>query len=143
MHGQTLIQDVPTYVQTIAQFKNNLITDNSPYNYGNLLVCYLRCGNVVESEDDDELINFDRTYYVIIKPIECDEHLPDNNNHQSQSLILNFDDDSESESEDEEDEEDEDEEDEEDKDEDEEDEEDENAESDYTSDSDSDMTNLI
>ena len=102
MNGQTFHHELPAYVETIAQFKNNLITDETPYNFSNLLVCYLHQGHDVVPYDD-ELINFDLKYYVIIRPIECDEHLPDNNNYQSHPLILNFDDSDDSDDEDEDD----------------------------------------
>ena len=58
-----------------------------------MLVCYIKHGQDIIPNDDD-LIDFEAMYYVIIKPV-CNEH--SNNN----SFIINFDD-SESESEDEE-----------------------------------------
>jgi len=97
MNGQTLLHDVPEYVKNIAQFKNSILRDYPEYNYGNLLVCYLRQGHDIMPYDDD-LINFNRIYYVIIKPIVCNEHSHSNNNSNNNSdsnnnsLIINFDD---------------------------------------------------
>ena len=105
MNGQTLLHDVPEYVKNISQFKNSILRDYPEYNYGNLLVCYLRQGHDIMPYDDD-LINFNRIYYVIIKPIVCNEHSHSNNNSDSNnnSLIINFDNsDSEDDSEDDED----------------------------------------
>ena len=90
MGGQTLLLDVPGYVTTIRQFKNNLLRLYKNYAYNNLLICYIRRG-IDYVPYDDTLIDFNQTYYVIRRPIECDAHNDPNN----VPLILNFDSDSE------------------------------------------------
>lgn len=95
-----MLLDVPEYVETISQFKNNLLAEYPQYNYANLLICYLKRGQDIMAYDD-ELINFDIMYYVIIKPIVCNEHshsYSHSHSNNNNSLIINFDD---SESEDE------------------------------------------
>ena len=89
MNGNTLLHEVPEYVKTISQFKNSLLAEYIQYNYANLLVCYMKQGHDVMPYDD-ELINFNRIYYVIIKPIVCNEHSHSHSNNNP--LIINFDD---------------------------------------------------
>lgn len=89
MGGQTLLLDVPGHVNTIRQFKNNLLGVHKNYSYNNLLVCYIKRG-IDYVPYDDSLIDFNQTYYVIRRPIECDAHKDPNN----APLILNFDSDS-------------------------------------------------
>ena len=89
MNGNTLLHEVPEYVKTISQFKNSLLAEYIQYNYANLLVCYMKQGLDVMPHDD-ELINFNRIYYVIIKPIVCNEHSHSHSNNNP--LIINFDD---------------------------------------------------
>lgn len=101
MNGNTLLHEVPEYVKTISQFKNSLLAEYIQYNYANLLVCYMKQGHDVMPYDD-ELINFNRIYYVIIKPIVCNEHSHSYSHSNNNPLIINFDDsdsDSDSESE--------------------------------------------
>ena len=86
MGGQTLLLDVPGHVNTIRQFKNNLLCVHKNYSYNNLLVCYIKRG-IDYVPYDDSLIDFNQTYYVIRRPIECDAHKDPNNF----SLIINFD----------------------------------------------------
>ena len=89
MGGQTLLLDVPGHVNTIRQFKNNLLGVYKNYTYDNLLVCYIKLG-IDYVPYDDSLIDFNQTYYVIRRPIECDAHIDPNN----VPIILNFDSDS-------------------------------------------------
>ena len=92
MGGQTLLLDVPGHVNTIQQFKNNLLRIYKNYSYDNLLVCYIRQG-IDYVPYDDTLIDFNQTYYVIRRPIECDSHVDPNNVR----LVINFDSESDSE----------------------------------------------
>lgn len=94
MNGRSLLQDVPDYVETISQFKNNILRDFPKYKYQNLIVCYIKQGHHIVSSDED-FINFNRIYYVIIKPIVCNDHsyfhsTSDFNNNNS--MTINFDD---------------------------------------------------
>ena len=91
MGGRTLLLDVPGHVTTIRQFKNNLLGLYKNYAYNNLLVCYIRRG-IDYVPYDDTLIDFNQTYYVIRRPIECEVH---NDPEIMFPLILNFDSDSE------------------------------------------------
>ena len=90
MGGRTLLLDVPGHVNTIRQFKNNLLGLYKNYSYNNLLVCYIK-GGIDYVPYDDTLIDFNQIYYVIRRPIECEVHNDPNN----VPLILNFDSDSE------------------------------------------------
>ena len=90
MGGRTLLLDVPGHVTTIRQFKNNLLGLYKNYAYNNLIVCYIRRG-IDYVPYDDTLIDFNQTYYVIRRPIECEVHNDPNN----VPLILNFDSESE------------------------------------------------
>lgn len=85
MGGQTLLLDVPGHVNTIRQFKNNLLGVYKNYRYNNLVVCYNKRGKDY-LPDDDSFIDFNQTYYVVRRPMECELHFDPNN----MNVILNF-----------------------------------------------------